>query len=157
VRDLLTTPRLSLRPFTLDDVDEWHVILADPLTHTIGSGPFTAPAQTEQWIRNRLAARQEHGLIWYAVRDRATDTLIGNCGLFPGRAGIEIGYLIHQPRQGRGYATEAASAVLAEARSATIGPVWATIRPANTASIRTAERLGLRLARAEEGLLFYAA
>ncbi|MCO8276615.1 GNAT family N-acetyltransferase [Actinoplanes sp. TRM 88003] len=155
MRNELTTPRLSLRPFTLDDVDDLHALLADPLTHTIGAGPFTTVAQTEQWIRNRITAQRDHGLIWYAVHDKGT--LIGNCGLFRGRAGIEIGYLIHHSRRGLGYASEAAAAVLEECRAAGIGPVWATIRPGNAPSIRIAERVGLRLARTEKGLLVYVA
>ncbi|MCY1142356.1 GNAT family N-acetyltransferase [Actinoplanes sp. Pm04-4] len=149
MRSRLTTNRLFLSPFTLDDVDELHAILADPRTNTIGSGPFTAIAQTEKWIRNRMAAERDHGLRWYAVRQKATDVLIGNCGLFRGRADAEIGYLIHRPWQGRGFASEAVAAVLDECRSAGIGPVWAIIRPHNTFSIRIAERAGLRLARIE--------
>src|ERR1044071_8763916 len=42
MQTLLTTPRLRLRPFCLADAEELHALFADPLTNTIGSGPFTA-------------------------------------------------------------------------------------------------------------------
>ncbi|GAB3978732.1 GNAT family N-acetyltransferase [Plantactinospora veratri] len=162
MRTSLATPRLRLRPFTLDDAEELHGLFADPLTHTIGSGPFTALSETERWIRNRMRVQREHGLCWYALRDLDTDTLIGNCGMLSGPTGYvepEIGYLIRRSRQGHGYASEAARAVLSECRSAGIGRVWASIRPRNVPSRRIAERLGMRIARTDRDdrgpLIFY--
>jgi RimJ/RimL family protein N-acetyltransferase len=161
VRTVLITSRLRLRPFDLSDVEELHALFADPLTNTVGSGPFTAVSRTEQWIRNRINVQQEQGLCWYAVRERGTDTLIGNCGMLKGRTGYaepEIGYLIGKAYQGQGFASEAARAVLDECRSAGIGRVRATIRPHNTPSRRIAERLGMRVERTdhdERGLLIH--
>ncbi|AVT35112.1 GNAT family N-acetyltransferase [Plantactinospora sp. BB1] len=162
MRTSLTTPRLRLRPFVPADAEELHGFFSDPLTNTIGSGPFTALSETERWIRNRMSAQREHGLCWYAVRDLDTDTLVGNCGMLCGRTGYaepEIGYLIRKSHQGHGYASEAASAVLSECRSAGIDRVWATIRPHNAPSRRIAERLGMRVARTEHDdrgpLIFY--
>ncbi|MEV4347018.1 GNAT family N-acetyltransferase [Actinoplanes sp. NPDC049596] len=162
MRSSLTTPRLRLRHFTMDDLEELHELFADPLTHTIGSGPFTALSQTEQWIRNRTKAQAEHGLCWYALRDLDSGALIGNCGMLKGRTGYaepEIGYMIRHSDQGRGFASEAARAVLAECRAAGLKRVWSSIRPANTASRRIVERLGLRVDRTEHddrgALLFY--
>ncbi|GAA0512144.1 N-acetyltransferase [Paractinoplanes deccanensis] len=162
MRASLTTQRLRLHHFTMDDAEELHGLFADPLTHTIGSGPFTDPSQTEQWIRNRTRAQQEHGLCWYALRDADTGTLIGNCGMLTGRTGHaepELGYLIGKSHRGRGYAAEAASAVLAECHSAGLHRVWASIRPANAASRRIAEALGMHVDHAERDergeLLFY--
>ncbi len=150
VRTTLATPRLRLHAFRLTDLDELHALFADPLTHTIGSGPFTSPAQTERWIRHRINTEQRYGLCWYALRENETGTLVGNCGLLEGRTGHsepEIGYLIGQAHRGQGYAEEAAQAVLAECRSAGLARVWASIRPHNTPSRRIAERLGLHLTR----------
>ncbi|MER7007615.1 GNAT family N-acetyltransferase [Dactylosporangium sp. NPDC000555] len=162
MRTSLTTPRLRLRPFTLDDAEELHGLFSDPLTHTIGSGPFTALSQTEQWIRNRISTQKEHGLCWYALRDVDTNTLIGNCGMLKGRTSYaepEIGYLIRKTHQGRGFASEAAYAVLNECRSAGIERVWASIRPHNTPSRRIVERLGMHIDRTDHDdrgpLIFY--
>ena len=62
--------------------------------------------------------------------------MIGNCGLFPGRTGVEepeIGYLIGGAHRGRGYATEAAVAVLRHCAAVGLVRVWASIRPHNIA------------------------
>jgi RimJ/RimL family protein N-acetyltransferase len=159
MRSAVTTARLRLTAFVLDDTSELHEMFSDPVTNTIGSGPFTSVAQTEQWIRHRLDAQAEHGLCWYALRDPGTNRLLGNCGMLRGRTGYdepEIGYLIDHRSRGLGYATEAATAVLDECRSAGIGRVWATIRPHNAPSRRIADRLGMRMDRDERGdLLFY--
>lgn len=163
MRTHLATARLTLRPFGPEDADELHEIFADPLSHTVGGGPFTDIAQTRRWIDNRGEAHRRHGLVWYALHEAETGLLVGNCGLLTGRTGPaepEIGYLVRRPCRGRGYATEAATAVVEECAAAGFGRVWASIRPHNTASRRIVERLGLRLDRIahdERGeLLFYA-
>jgi RimJ/RimL family protein N-acetyltransferase len=147
MRKVVDTARLSLRPFELQDSEELHEILSDPQTHTIGHGPFTSLKQTRNWIDRRIEARLQSGLLWYAVRDRATGLLLGNCGVFAGRTGPdepEIGYEIRRSRQGQGLASEAAQAVLDEALSSGIPRIWATIRPHNTASQRVATRIGMQ-------------
>ena len=103
----LRTPRLKLHAFTADDVVELHTLFADPDTHTIGSGPFTALEQTERWIANRVTAQRDLGLCWYALRCTDTGLLIGNCGIFQGRISFEepeIGYMIRASHRGCGYA-----------------------------------------------------
>jgi ribosomal-protein-alanine N-acetyltransferase len=117
-------------------------------THTIGEGPFTSLAQTAAWISRRAETKRQHGLLWYAVRDRGGGRILGNCGLFAGRTGSaepEIGYEIRRSCQGRGLATEAARAVLDDALASGISRVWATIRPHNTASLRVAAKIGMTL------------
>jgi len=162
MRTVLTTTRLQLRAFRHDDAADLHVLLSDPRTNTIGSGPFTLLSQTDQWIRNRVTVQEEHGLCWYALRRRDTGELVGNCGMLRGRSSYaepEIGYMIGVAHQGQGLASEAARAVLAECRACGITRVRATIRPHNTASRHIAARLGMtidRIVRDERGdLLFH--
>lgn len=142
----LHTKRLSLDSFTLDDTIELHEIFSDPQTHTIGDGPFTSVSQTTSWIERRILARDADGLCWYGLRDQNTGRLIGNCGVFVGRTGVaepELGYEIRRECQGKGYASEAALAAVAEAERVGIARVWATIRPTNVASLRVVERIGM--------------
>ena len=118
VTPLIMTGRLELRPFGLEDAAGLHEIFSDPETHTIGEGPFTSLAQTAAWISRRAETERQHGLLWYAVRDRAGGRMLGNCGLFAGRTGSaepEIGYEIRRSCQGQGLATEAVLAVLDDA------------------------------------------
>ncbi|MFE9644677.1 GNAT family N-acetyltransferase [Streptomyces sp. NPDC006365] len=162
MRALIETSRLQLRCFRPEDTAELHEIFSDPQTHTIGSGPLTAVAQTADWIERRMRAMQG-GLAWYGLRLRDSDLLVGTCGVFAGRTGAvepEIGYEVRASHQGRGLAGEAAQAVLEECFSAGIHRVWATIRPANAASLQIAARLGMvmQYARADErGELLYLA
>jgi [ribosomal protein S5]-alanine N-acetyltransferase len=162
MRTALLTPRLRLTAFVSGDTAELHELFSDPLTHTIGSGPFASMSQTEQWIRNRMDAEREHGLCWYALRSRETDELIGNCGILKGRATFaepEIGYLIGKSYRGRGLAGEAATAVVHECRAAGFSRLWASIRPYNTPSRRIVTQLGMRLERTDHdergALLWY--
>ncbi len=100
--------------------------------------------QTATWLSRRAEAYDNHGLAWYGVRDEA-DRLVGTCGTLIGRATAsepEIGYVLAPAYRRRGFATEAAGAVVDEARRTGFATLWATIRPANTASRRIVERLG---------------
>lgn len=161
MRVSLTTARLDLTAFQPEDAEELHDIFSDPHTHTIGSGPFRDIRETEAWIARRHACQHELGLCWYALRERPTGRLIGNCGIFVGRTGTtepEIGYEIRKSSQRRDYAIEAAAAVIAECARVGLPRIWATVRPANTASLRVLSRIGMSLDRTvtdEKGILHY--
>ena len=82
-----------------------------------------------------------------AVLEKASGQMIGHMPFHPWYAPetYEIGWAFGRPHQGRGYASEAAQALLAHA-FATLKAhrVIATCQPQNIASWRLAERLGLR-------------
>lgn len=148
MRPSLTSPRLDLAAFGPNDVEELHGIFSDPLTHTIGAGPVRDIQQTRAWITRRLTSHRDLGLCWYALRERTTQRLVGNCGVFAGRTGAvepEIGYEIRYDSRRRGYATEAATAVIAECARAGLRRVWATVRPTNTASLKVLDYIGMTL------------
>ncbi|MEM7777259.1 MAG: GNAT family N-acetyltransferase [Pseudomonadota bacterium] len=86
-----------------------------------------------------------HGYGTWAVEDRNSGELIGFCGLWhPGDwPELELGWSLMPDRRGHGFATEAAIA----GRAWTYDQLKAStlvsyIDPANTPSIRVAERLG---------------
>lgn len=62
------------------------------------------------------------------------------------RAVGHTGYEIDEPHRRRGYAARALRLILGLARHYGVTPLWVLIAPGNTASRRTAERAGLRLA-----------
>jgi len=84
----------------------------------------------------------------FALEERATGALLGRAGYFEpeGWPGFELGWLLRRESWGKGYATEATRLLLRHAFEA-MGRerVISLIRPANTRSIRVAERLGERL------------
>jgi RimJ/RimL family protein N-acetyltransferase len=84
----------------------------------------------------------------WAVEERSSGALVGRVGFWnpDGWPGFELGWLLRRSSWGRGYATEAARAVLPLAFTQLEQPhVISLIHPENAASIRVARRLGERL------------
>lgn len=92
-----------------------------------------------------LASTIGTALPLHPVRLAATGSPLGYCGLVVGRSTPEepeLAYEFLLAAHGHGYATEAATAVVAAARSVGYERLWATIRAWNTPSFGVAERLG---------------
>lgn len=104
---------------------------------------------TEAEARARIAAMHEltstHGIGAYVLRPRDGGAPVGYAAIVIGRGTVEepeIAYELLPHAHGRGYATEAASAVLPAAFATGRQRIWATIRPWNTASLRVLDKLG---------------
>lgn len=145
VPERLETARLSLRPFREEDWQDMHRHYADPVCtrYTLGR----VLTEGESW---RLTATLAgHWLLRgygpYALEDKASGRLVGTCGLwypadFPER---EIKWAILPDCQRRGYAGEAAAAVLRMALERFPGrPPISFIHQDNAASIAVARSLG---------------
>jgi len=144
------TPRLILREFTGEDLPALTTILGDPRVMRFSvSGPLSRDA-VAQFLQRSQAVYAEHGCGLWAVVERATHELLGYCGLVwqevDGQPELEVGYRLAPAWWGRGIATEAALAARDHAlvrlgRNRLI----ALIDPANGASRRVAEKLGMHL------------
>ena len=159
--DSLQAGDLQLTVLTMRDATELHALFSDPATHTIGDGPVTHLSETRGWLRRRAQRRFDHGVTWYGVRD-TVGTMIGSAGLFIGRTGAEpeIGFEIRKTSQRRGHGTAAVAAVVAEGHRAGFSWIWATVRPANLASLRALDKVGFHAVRDEadsKGPLLYLA
>ena len=80
------------------------------------------------------------------VVERATGLVVGGIGLFgpPEDGRVEFGYGIVESRRGRGYATEAARALVEVALGLPhVTEVTAGVDPTNAASVRVLEKAGL--------------
>ena len=135
------TERLVLRAFTPGDAEAFAAINADPLVTRYVGGPLTREASDA--LLGRILA-QEPFARWAVERE---GELLGFCGLglHPLVAGdVEIGWRLASRVWGRGYATEAATAVR-ELASGTYGlrRIVAVVHPDNVASLRVAEKIGL--------------
>jgi RimJ/RimL family protein N-acetyltransferase len=131
---------------TLDDLDDMAALLGDPAVMTYYPAPKSR-AEAERWIRWNLANYAEHGFGLWIVETHDGE-FVGDCGLtlqtVNGRLELEVGYHVRAALHGRGLATEAASACLAFARDHTAArTLVAIIDPANTASRRVAEKIGM--------------
>ncbi|MEO6526339.1 MAG: GNAT family N-acetyltransferase [Gemmatimonadaceae bacterium] len=146
---VLHTPRLILRAFGADDVDEYACILADPdVTRFLGDGaPLGADAAWRQ-LAMLIGHWELRGFGMWAVEERASGRIIGRIGCFEpeGWPGFELGYVLAREAWGHGYAREGATVALRHAQVELAQPrVISLIRPENVASIKVATSLGAHL------------
>jgi RimJ/RimL family protein N-acetyltransferase len=142
----LDTQRLLVRPRTADDLDAVVALNSDPDVMR-----FIAPPGDPSMTREAVAARSfrdvERGLGYWSVFAREQpDRFIGYVGLFPvpgHHERIELSYRFHVAAQGRGFAREAALALVAHGFSAlSIDEIEIRTHPDNKASLTLASRLG---------------
>ncbi len=145
----LVSERLVLRPHQLADLDECAAMWADPVVtkHIAAGAPFSS---SEVWARLlRYAGHWSlKGFGFYAVRERATGSFVGDVGLMdfhreiePALEAPECGWVLASAAHGKGYATEAVGAVLAWA-DGRFARTTCIIEPGNDASIRVAAKVG---------------
>ena len=141
----VSTPRLLLRAFADDDLDDWAAIVADPEVQRYTGGVMS---RIEAWLR--MAAYHGHWVLsgygQWAVVDRATSRVVGRAGLWfpPGWPELEVGWTLAREVWGRGYATEAGRAAVAWGRAEVgLTRVASVIDPQNARSIAVAERPGM--------------
>ena len=147
--NIATTERLTLRHFHLLDAEPMYQVFGDPEVMRFGDGVRTIE-WVQDWLRTCLERYyQTWGFGPYAVVEKHSQNLIGYCGLFyfpdiNGQPEVEIGYRLARAAWGQGYATEAAHAVRDFAfQTLGIKRLIAIIDPANAASIRVAEKIGM--------------
>ncbi|MFF1961075.1 GNAT family N-acetyltransferase [Streptomyces sp. NPDC058220] len=135
----LETERLILRPWAESDAAEFCVLLSER-----GKGtPTVERIQTS--IAELLTATATTGIALLPIQRRDEGDFIGYCGLIIGRSTVEepeIAYELFQRAHGRGYATEAAGAVLDAAIATGRKRLWSTVGAWNTPSLRVLEKLG---------------
>ena len=149
---VLETDRLSLRRVGPDDAGFMYELMNDPgWLEYIGDRGIRSVDDARGYIRDRLQAqylRLGYGL--YLVELKNPRTPVGLCGLVKRDwlDDVDLGFAFLPRFRGRGYAHEAASATLEHARAALgLRRIVAITSPANRASIRVLERLGMRLER----------
>ena len=143
------TPRLILRYFNHDDLDNLAPILADPKVMYFSARGVQTRKQTKKFINWMLSSYQEEGFGLYAVIHKENKQVIGFCGLlvwlFKQKREIEIGYRFATKHWGKGLGTEAAIAVRDYAwNQLNLNRLICIIQPENNRSIRVAEKMGMK-------------
>ena len=142
------TERLRLRPWRDDDLADLERINSDRrFTRFLNPG---GEPYSPEWTADKLARMQrewtEHGWGSWAVELRDTGRFVGRVGLQIHRLwpdDVELGWGVDPELWGRGYATEAARAVLRYAFDRCALPrVVSILHPENAPSIRVAEKIG---------------
>lgn len=146
---ILETSRLLLRRFQQSDAAALMLIFGDEEVMRFGPG-----VQTEHWVLDWLRKCHENydkrGYGPWAAVEKATGETIGYCGLFyfpdiNGQPEVEIGYRLARRHWANGYATEAVTAIKDYGLKVIGLPrLIAIIDPSNVASIRVAEKAGMR-------------
>ena len=147
----LDTPRLHLRPFTLDDAAFIVGLVNDPdWLRYIGDKGVRTEDDARRYLREGpLASYARHGFGLLAVETRAEGAAVGMCGLLKRDTlpDPDLGFAFLPAARGRGYAIEGARAVLDAAREAGHRRVLAVVTPGNARSIAVLEKAGFRFER----------
>jgi RimJ/RimL family protein N-acetyltransferase len=152
---VLVTERLVLRAPHVEDVDAIarladNVRVADMLSRM--PHPYTKDHAVD-FVRRANAG--EIGKCVYAISLAQSGTFIGCCGInyrrsndelaCAAREQLEIGYWLGEPHWGKGYATEAAHALVDLVFRATqVEKLYASCRVSNTASLRVIYKSGFQ-------------
>jgi len=159
----ILTPRLTLRPFTLDDVDEVHALWTDPdVRRYLWDNVVIPRERAEEMIRNIIAGFERNGRGMWLIYESDADRPCGFSGFLPRKEPdrAELIYGLAPSVWGRGYATESARAVVEYGfGTLNLAKIGAAADVPNAASVRVLERLGMRFVRREMvhgvDLLFY--
>ena len=157
----LETPRLTLRPLSAGDLDALAPYYADrEVMRFIGSGRTLAGDEVAVALDRMIERHARDGFGQLAVVRTSDGRVLGRVGFLvwdtttwtpsaladsPAEHEIELGWKLGREHWGRGYATEAASA-MRDYGFAELGftRLISLIDPGNRASIRVAEKLGMK-------------
>jgi RimJ/RimL family protein N-acetyltransferase len=150
----LETERLLIRPPCSEDAEQLHAVYGDPeAMRCIPGGAAASIEETRRRVARYIDVQAECGFTLWAVVEKSSGQIIGDCGLFPleGRGPeVEIAYRFGRAHWGRGYATEAARAFLALGFDGMgFHRIIGRTEARNAPSARVLEKLGMR----REGLL----
>ena len=148
IRTRLETERLRLRHFTYDDLQIMFELSSDPEVIKYADTPVKDMEETRQRLeQGQLSDYKKYGYGRFAVELKETGKVIGFCGIkyLPEIDLPELGYRYLPAYWGKGIGTEAAQACVEFARDdLQIKKLIALIIPENIASIRLAEKLGMK-------------
>jgi RimJ/RimL family protein N-acetyltransferase len=146
---ILDTDRLRLRTIDVEDAQFYLALLnTEPFIANIGDrGIRTLEAAREAIAAGPMAMQQALGHSIYLVELKASGEAIGMAGLIKRDAlqDVDLGYAFLPPHFGRGYASEAARALLLHARDEVrLRRLLAITSPHNEASHTLLLKIGMR-------------
>lgn len=146
---ILETERLYLREMKQADFQSLCRILQDEQTMYAYEGAF-CDTEVQDWLDRQISRYQKWNFGLWAVIQKETEEMIGQCGLtmqpWKDAEVLEIGYLLERLYWHKGYATEAAMACKKYAfETLKANEVCSIIRDTNIASQNVAIRNGMIL------------
>lgn len=146
----LETPRLILRRFVGSDLPTLFAYRNDPEVACYQSWGVTDKAGLQDFIQSQRPLQPGTPAEWFqfAIELKSTNELIGDCALKVGKEDArqgEIGFTLSRKHQGKGFASEAVSALLDYAFTKLgLHRIIAITDCENQPSIVLLERLGMR-------------
>lgn len=153
---IFETERTLVRHLTEADSDSFYVLTGDAeLTQYMGDNKPLSRELSDKWIQVSMKNYATKGYGCSAVIDKRDGAFIGFCGLVRSELAeppddAELIYSFKKAVWGQGLATEVGAAMLHYGfETCGLKRIIATIDPANTASIRVANKLGFMYSRSE--------
>ena len=143
----IETLRLLIRSLEVADAAPLAVLWSDPdVTRHMG-GPRDFAAIREELEEDAQAGAQPEIDLWPVV-EKFSGRVVGHCGFLEkdvdGEAEVELVYVLASDCWGKGYATEAASALRDYAfHQLGLQRIISLIDPENSASARVAQKIGM--------------
>lgn len=147
----IETKRLNLREFTMEDWPEVLAYQSDPRYQRYYPITERTPEEAQEFVRMFLDQQQEQPRRKYqlAAIHKTSNKLIGNCGIRMKTADAlqaDIGYEFSPEHWGKGYATEAAQAMVHFGfTNFHLHRIWSWCLAENRGSVRVLEKLGMQL------------
>jgi len=157
---ILETDRLILRRMIPEDLDHLFALYRDPEIRryfpdgTDGTLTYEQTKEELEWFLNGHPEHPELGL--WATIHKESNQFIGRCGLLPwtveGQYEVEIAYLLDKRYWRQGLGSEAAQAILHYGfEHLGLSRLVCFIDPANIASQKVAEKIGMTLEKGMDG------
>ena len=145
----LKTDRLFIREIQGSDIPTLVEIWTDPEVTRFMGGPRDKGFLAQSFNEDVEAGQPDSYDLWPAI-EITSNQVVGHCGLLEkevdGQPEIELIYVLHKLVWGQGYATEAAIALRDYAlETRQLERLIALINPANHASERVAQKVGMTL------------
>ena len=159
--ETLETQRLLLEPWHERHRAVWRRICRDPeVMRYIATGEIWEADKADEVFDSALSHWQERGFGWRSALDKASGDWLGFVGLNrvgPGTEGVapdevEIGWWMTRAVWGRGYADEGATCIRDEGfERVGLDRMIVRFQPANVASRRVSEKIGMHFERNTTG------
>jgi RimJ/RimL family protein N-acetyltransferase len=144
--DILVTKRLTLRPPLEVDLDDIAEFIGNPnVSRMLARVPYPYfRKDAKEWVEHATANVEAGQDMAFTIH---RERLIGGITLEGFDDGVpELGYWLAEPAWGKGYATEAAAAVLAHAfTTRQVEKVMSSAFKENLASLNIQQKLGFKL------------
>jgi RimJ/RimL family protein N-acetyltransferase len=152
----ISTDRFYFRKVEKSDVDLWVPFFNNnPNLHFLGIDvDIPDEEHAASWIENQLNRYNREGFGHLAVIDKKSNELVGMSGIIKRVVGgedfLEIAYSVMPHHWGKGYASEMSHALLSFGREQQLAKQFISIiHPENKASIKVAQKNGMRFLRTD--------